>query len=87
MASRVVRSPKLVIFNLPWSIGPKELRTYFAKFGAITYSDVKFDKATGFSKGFGFIEFGNPEDTHKVLEVPVHKLEGNILNIRRSENE
>lgn len=87
MATRIIRAPKLVVFNLPWSVGSKELRDYFAKFGPISYCDVKFNKSTGFSRGFGFVEFSKVEDTQKVFEEVNHTLEGNILNIKRSTEE
>lgn len=84
MAGRLIRAQKLVVFNLPWSVGPKELREHFSKFGPLAYVDVKFDKSTGFSRGFGFVEFAKVEDLQKVLNE-THHLEGNILNIKRSE--
>lgn len=86
MASKVIRTPKLIVFNLAWSIGSKELRNYFSKYGPVAFADVKFDRATGFSRGYGFVEMVNGDDLAKVLNEANHYLEGSVINIKRSEN-
>ena len=30
----------------------------------------------GFWRGFGFVTFANPTDVEKVLEIPIHEVDG-----------
>lgn len=79
MASRNVF--KLFVGNLPWTVGHMELRQYFSQFGYVTGSNVIFDRSTGMSKGFGFINFGNREAYNSALSKSTHLLEGHILDV------
>ena len=48
---------KLFIGNLPFSTTNESLGEYFAQFGEVASAAVVMDRATGRSKGFGFVEF------------------------------
>lgn len=43
----------------------KDLREEFSKFGEVAFARVKLDPETHKSRGFGFVEFVNPEDAAK----------------------
>lgn len=47
---------KLIALNLPRSLTEDELAKLFKKYGNIKGVDLVLDKATGASKGFGFVE-------------------------------
>ena len=47
---------KLFVGGLPYSVTNDELKDMFTKFGAVLSATVIFDKFTGQSKGFGFVE-------------------------------
>lgn len=79
MASRNIF--KVFVGNLPWTVGHKELRQHFAQFGYVVSSNVIFDRSTGMSKGFGFVQFGNKNGYDSALNKSTHLLEGHILDV------
>ena len=48
---------KLFIGNLPFTTTNESLGEFFAQFGEVASAAVVMDRATGRSKGFGFVEF------------------------------
>lgn len=78
-ARRIVR--KLYIDNIPWNISSSALRRYFMQFGEVRDARVIFNKKTGFSTGYGNIEFGSDEFVQKVDSIDRHILRGNVLHI------
>lgn len=50
---------KLFVGNLSWGIDDAALEEAFAQFGAIDEAVVIVDRATGRSKGFGFVTFAD----------------------------
>ena len=50
---------KLYVGNLPYSVNDTQLNEMFASYGEITSATVIFDKMSGRSKGFGFVEFAD----------------------------
>lgn len=60
---------KLYVGNLPFGITDDQLSEHFAQAGAITSTAVISDRATGRSRGFGFVEFGSDEDAQKAIEM------------------
>lgn len=79
MASRNVL--KVFVGNLPWTVGHRELRQHFAQFGHVVTSNVIFDRSTGMSKHFGFVQFGNRTGYDAALNKATHLLEGHILDV------
>ncbi|XP_026755856.1 SRA stem-loop-interacting RNA-binding protein, mitochondrial-like [Galleria mellonella] len=85
MAS-TARAARLYVGNLPWTVGHRQLREYFAQFGAIQSSRVVFDRSTGLSKGYGFIEFVSPSAAADAINKQVHTLEGLNLTVQAQNN-
>ena len=73
---------KLFVGNLPWTIGTTELKLYFSKFGHVHSSSVIYDKASGISKGYGFIAFSTREGYNSALNKQYHSLEGRSLTVQ-----
>lgn len=73
---------KLFIGNLPWTIGNKELKLYFSKFGHIQHSNVIFDRKLGISKGYGFVTFSTRDGFNSAANKQVHNLEGRVLTVQ-----
>lgn len=57
----------LYIKNLPASVDDEMLKEMFARFGPVTSVRV-MAKEDGTSRGFGFVNFENPEDARKAVE-------------------
>lgn len=75
---------KLYVGNIPWTVGHKELKLYFSKFGQVTNSLVAFDKKTGLSKNYGFVTYASREAFENANNYTQHKLEGNNLRVQPS---
>lgn len=82
MATRAM--PRLFVGNIPWTVGNKELRDYFSQFGMVTFSRVIFDKSTGFSRGFGFLQFASNEAYSNAVNRSLHVIDGGLLTIQPS---
>jgi cold-inducible RNA-binding protein len=59
---------KLYIGNLPYSVNDAALQELFSQAGAVESAKVIFDKMSGRSKGFGFVEFGNDGEADAAVE-------------------
>jgi RNA recognition motif-containing protein len=53
---------KLFVGGLSWDTESEQLKAAFSPFGALRESSVVADRATGRSRGFGFVVFENPLD-------------------------
>ena len=58
---------KLFVGNLPYTTTNEELGEFFAQFGEVMSAAVIMDRATGRSKGFGFVEMTNDEEGEAVI--------------------
>ncbi|MDR2190639.1 MAG: RNA-binding protein [Candidatus Peribacteria bacterium] len=58
----IVSQTKLFVGGLNRQMRGNDLREEFSKFGEIVFARVNLDRETKKSKGFGFVEFANPED-------------------------
>ena len=65
----VVSQTKLFVGGLNWKLRWKDLREEFSKFGEVAFARVKLDTETNKSRGFGFVEFVNPEDATKAQKA------------------
>ncbi|MCX7997093.1 MAG: RNA-binding protein [Patescibacteria group bacterium] len=77
---------KLYVGNLPWAINNQSLFDMFAPYGAIIEAIVISDRATGRSKGFGFVTFENDSDAERAA-AEMHDKEVNgrklVVNVAR----
>jgi len=51
---------RLFVGNLPWDYSSDDLRRLFAEYGDVTDASVIRDRATGRSRGFGFVAMNGP---------------------------
>jgi len=58
---------KLYVGNLSYNTTEDGLRNLFAGFGNIVSVKIIFDRETGNSKGFGFIEMGTDEEANAAI--------------------
>jgi len=64
--------------NLSYQLTEEQLREAFAAFGEVASAKIIIDRATGQSKGFGFVEMPSKEEA----EEAIRQLDGTPLNGR-----
>ena len=69
MSEHIISQTKLFVSGLPWKMRWMQLREEFEQFGEVVFARVVLDNETGRSRGFGFVEFVNPEDAKKAQEA------------------
>ena len=69
---------RLYVGNLPYNVTQSRLQEIFSPFGALGEITVITDKFSGRSKGFGFVEFENPDEAREAIE----KLNGTDMDGR-----
>ncbi|GHU22593.1 hypothetical protein FACS1894164_05260 [Spirochaetia bacterium] len=58
---------KLYVGNLSYNTTEDGLRAKFEEFGSVVSAKIIFDRETGNSKGFGFIEMGTDEEASAAI--------------------
>ena len=62
-------STKLFVGSLPWSIDDAKLKETFETHGNVVSAKVVMDRATGRSRGFGFVEMGSADEANKAIKA------------------
>lgn len=73
---------KLFIANVPWTVGNRELKLFFSKYGHVSTASIVYDKNCGMSRGFGFVMFSNRNGYNAAVNQTVHALEGRVLIVQ-----
>ncbi len=60
---------RLYVGNLPYQMTDAELNELFAAYGAVESAQVIVDRETGRSKGFGFVQMGNPAEADAATQA------------------
>lgn len=58
---------KLYVGNLSFRVTGEDLQEYFAAAGAVESANVVFDRETGRSRGFGFVEMATDDDATNAI--------------------
>ncbi|MGB0757291.1 MAG: RNA recognition motif domain-containing protein [Patescibacteria group bacterium] len=69
---------KLYVGNLEYGVTDASLGEHFAQAGTVSSASVITDRATGRSKGFGFVEMSSAEEAQAAIE----SLDGSEINGR-----
>ena len=76
---------KLYVGNLCYNTTEDGLRNLFSSFGTVATAKIIFDRETGNSKGFGFIEMSSDEEaTAAINGTNGHELEGRQLRVNEA---
>ncbi len=59
---------KLFVGGLPYNTAEETLRSFFEEVGTVETANIIFDKMSGRSKGFGFVEMATDEEAQKAIE-------------------
>ncbi len=60
---------RIYVGNLPYNTTDESLRAAFEQYGRVDDATVIRDNETGRSRGFGFVEMGNPAEAQKAIEA------------------
>ena len=60
---------KLYVGNLPFTIGDADLQNLFAQAGTVKSAQVIKDRASGRSKGFGFVEMSSSDEAQSAITM------------------
>lgn len=60
-------SNKLYVGNLSFRVTSEDLQDYFAGAGTVESANVVFDRETGRSRGFGFVEMASEDDANNAI--------------------
>lgn len=76
---------KLFIGSLAWATTDESLAALFSQVGTVTSARVITDRATGRSKGFGFVEMSMEEEAQKaVAELNGKDLDGRTIVVNEA---
>jgi len=57
----------LYVGNIPWSTKEEDLQQLFSQFGEVLECRIITERATGRSRGYGFVEVGE-DDLQEIIE-------------------
>lgn len=73
---------KLYVGNLSYEVTEDELSQLFGQCGQVTGAKIIKDKATGRSKGFGFVEMANDDEANQAItRMKGHDLRGRPIMV------
>ncbi|MFL6193016.1 MAG: RNA recognition motif domain-containing protein [Thermoanaerobaculia bacterium] len=76
---------KLFVGNLNFKTNDDDLRELFGQAGTVDSATVMMDRATGRSRGFGFVEMSTDEEAAKAVEqFNSYEFQGRNLNVNEA---
>lgn len=75
---------KIYVGNLPFSVDEQELHQMFEEYGEIESANLIIDRATGRSKGFGFVSFKDKSAMSKALALNDTETNGRKLRVNEA---
>ncbi len=60
---------KLYVGNLPYTVSSADLERMLSEYGTVQSAEVINDRATGRSKGFGFVEMGSDDEAQSAINA------------------
>ncbi len=77
----------IFVSGLNFSMSSDELTEVFAAYGAVTSAKVITDKATGRSRGFGFVEMSSDEEARNAISaLDQTEQKGRKINVKEAED-
>jgi RNA recognition motif-containing protein len=82
----ILMGTRLYVGNLSFSSTIDTVREAFARIGEVTDVHIVTDRATGQSRGFGFVTMGTPAEAQKAIEaMNGASLDGRALRVNEAE--
>ncbi|KAF5481016.1 hypothetical protein F2P56_001711 [Juglans regia] len=63
------RKNRLFVGGLSWSVEEKSLKDAFSSYGEVTGVNIVYDKDSGRSRGFGFVDFSKEDDARSAKDA------------------
>lgn len=77
---------KLFVGSLSWSTTEEALKKFFEQFGTVVEVKIVTDRATGRSKGFGFVTMSTEEEAKKAMaEANNQELDGRAIKVDKAQ--
>lgn len=70
---------KLYVGNLPYAVDDVRLRALFGAFGVPVSATVVLDRASGRSKGYGFVEMSDEDARRAIAALNQSALDGRTI--------
>ena len=71
--------------NLHYEVSEDELREIFENFGEVSSAKIIFDRFSGRSKGFGFVEMPNDDEAQKAIdELEGSEVQGRTMKVNKA---
>ena len=75
----------IFIANLNYKVQSEKLQEIFEEYGEVSSAKIIFDRASGRSKGFGFVEMPNDEDANRAMEdLDGVEIEGKAIVVKKA---
>ena len=75
---------KLYVGNLPYSYNDEALSTLFADFGEVISAVIIMDRASGRSKGFGFVEMEDADAVKAMEALEGQEIDGRAVRVNEA---
>lgn len=76
---------KLFVGGISWNVKNEDLQKAFEEIGEVVEAVIIMDRATGKSKGFGFVTMKTVEDAQKAItELNGKELDGKPLTVNEA---
>lgn len=77
---------KLYVGNLPYTVSEDQLRESFTAYGEVASLELIIDKASGRSKGFGFVEMpSNSEADTAIKGLNETQMGGRMIKVNQAQ--
>jgi RNA recognition motif-containing protein len=77
---------KIFVGGIPYESTDDELKQHFSKFGEVVSANVKFDRTSGRSRGFAFVEFAKVEDCLRALQCRDQQIKNKPVEIKAAKS-
>jgi RNA recognition motif-containing protein len=77
--------PKTIyVGNIPWSTSEEQLKQFFGEHGKVLEARIITERATGRSRGYGFVEVADDDATRIVENLNGTELDGRKLVVNEA---
>ena len=74
----------IYVGNLPWSSSEDDVRDAFAQYGEVISAKIIYDRETGRSRGFGFVEMEDGAADEAIKDLDGSEMGGRNLKVNEA---